>query len=77
MINLLINQLHFIQLDLSEFKSIENFHVEFTSKFDKLDVLINNAAAFSKLEDEFKTKEGFEMMFGVNHLGHHFLTKVI
>jgi retinol dehydrogenase-13 len=42
----LVKRAHFIELNLSSFKSVENFVNEFKKKFSKLDILINNAAAF-------------------------------
>jgi NAD(P)-dependent dehydrogenase (short-subunit alcohol dehydrogenase family) len=63
-------------LNLADFASIEKFHQEFEKKFDKLDILVNNAAGFAVLADKLTTTEGYELMFGVNHLGHFFLTKV-
>jgi NAD(P)-dependent dehydrogenase (short-subunit alcohol dehydrogenase family) len=70
------NQLHFIEIDLSNFKSIELFHQQFDQKFGKLDILINNAAVISRVEKKQMTTQGFELAFGTNHLGHHLLTRV-
>jgi retinol dehydrogenase-12 len=50
---------HFLELNLSSFKSVDKFVEIFNSKFEKLDILINNAGAFpsefviteDKLED--------------------------
>ncbi|MFT4799910.1 MAG: NAD(P)-dependent dehydrogenase (short-subunit alcohol dehydrogenase family) [Candidatus Azotimanducaceae bacterium] len=43
------------------------------SKFDQLDVLINNAGVFPMKKQ--LTEDGFEMQFGVNHLSHFLLTQ--
>ena len=40
------HQAHFIELNLSSFNSVNNFIKEFNSKYEKLDILINNAGAF-------------------------------
>ena len=58
--------------DLSSMSSIRHFAEEFKEKYDRLDVLINNAGAtFSKRE---VTSEGFERNFAVNYLGPFLLT---
>ena len=58
--------------DLSSMDSIRKFAEEFKKKYDRLDVLINNAgASFSKRE---LTSEGFERNFAVNYLGPFLLT---
>ena len=58
--------------DLSLMSSIRHFAEEFKKRYDRLDVLINNAgASFSKRE---VTAEGFERNFAVNYLGPFLLT---
>ncbi|KAG0243587.1 hypothetical protein BGW41_001798 [Actinomortierella wolfii] len=59
-------------LDLSSFGSIKSFINDFKSRGFGLDVLVNNAGVMDIPYRE--TKEGFEMQFGVNHLGHYILT---
>ena len=59
--------------DLSSMSSIRHFAEEFKKKYNRLDVLINNAGAtFSKRE---VTSEGFERNFAVNYLGPFLLTQ--
>jgi len=62
-------------VDLGHLESVHNFAKAFKEKFEKLDILINNAglASFSPM----KTKDGFEVHFGVNHLGHFLLTNLL
>jgi NAD(P)-dependent dehydrogenase (short-subunit alcohol dehydrogenase family) len=60
--------------DLSSQKSIRQFVQDFKSKYNHLDVLVNNAGlAFSKFN---KSVDGIEMTFAVNHLG-YFLTTIL
>ena len=61
--------------DLSSFKSVRNLVKQFRDKYAALDVLINNAGIFTGTLQH--TEEGFEMQFGVNHLGHFLLTKLL
>ncbi|KAL8763158.1 MAG: hypothetical protein Q9184_000961 [Pyrenodesmia sp. 2 TL-2023] len=63
----------FLKLDLCSFKSISAATQEFTSQSPRLDILINNAGIMATPLAE--TKEGFELQFGTNHVGHSLLTK--
>ena len=62
-------------LDLSSFGSIREFASTIANDISTLDVLINNAGVMPR--DEQYTKEGFEMQFGVNYLGHFLLTHLL
>ena len=62
-------------VDLASFASIRAFAAEILDRFDRLDVLVNNAGLI--LDDRRFTVEGFEMTFGVNHLGHFLLTTLL
>jgi NAD(P)-dependent dehydrogenase (short-subunit alcohol dehydrogenase family) len=61
-----------IHLDLGDLASVSNFAAEFAGRFDRLDILINNAGVM--VPPYKKTKDGFELQFGTNHLGHFALT---
>ncbi|XP_075707042.1 retinol dehydrogenase 14 [Rhinoderma darwinii] len=63
------------QLDLSSLKSVRRFCQEVLREEPALDVLINNAGVFQC--PYMKTEDGFEMQFGVNHLGHFLLTHLL
>jgi NAD(P)-dependent dehydrogenase (short-subunit alcohol dehydrogenase family) len=59
-------------LDLASLESVLQFAMKFTESYQSLDLLINNAGLM--LVPYEKTEDGFEMHFGVNHLGHFALT---
>lgn len=61
-----------MHLDLGDLASVRQFASEFTGRFDRLDILINNAGVM--VPPYSKTKDGFELQFGTNHLGHFALT---
>lgn len=61
--------------DLSSLESIREFANTYKKEEDRLDVLINNAGVMRTPNS--KTKDGFEMQLGVNHLGHFLLTNLL
>jgi NAD(P)-dependent dehydrogenase (short-subunit alcohol dehydrogenase family) len=66
------NSIDLMICDLSSMDSIRRFVMEFKRKYDRLDVLVNNAGAiFNKRE---LTSEGFEQTLAVNYLGPFLLT---
>ena len=72
------NDVHFRQLYLSSFTSIRKFAKEVIEE-SRVDILINNAGVMRcpYTSPYTKTEDGFEMQFGVNHLGHFLLTKLL
>jgi NAD(P)-dependent dehydrogenase (short-subunit alcohol dehydrogenase family) len=59
--------------DLASFKCIETFAEEFMERYARLDALINNAGTLNSTRHE--TADGYELHFGVNHLGSFLLTQ--
>lgn len=66
------DDVHFLPLDLSDLESVEACAEAFLAEGRPLHVLINNAGLAGH---RGKTKQGFELTFGVNHLGHYLLTE--
>ncbi len=64
-----------MSLDLASSASIRAFADDVQDRYDRLDVLVNNAGAI--LSTRQLTEDGFEATFGVNHLGHFLLTELL
>ncbi|KAI1393509.1 short-chain dehydrogenase [Hypoxylon trugodes] len=65
-----------IKIDLSSLESIKAGAEEFLRKSgNKLNVLINNAGIMACPEG--KTKDGFDLQLGTNHLGHFYLFHLV
>ncbi len=64
-----------MQLDLSDLASVHRFADGFIGRYDRLDILINNAGIMAPPFG--KTADGFESQFGTNHLGHFALTGLL
>ena len=62
-------------LDLADFASIRSFASELLERFDRLDVLVDNAGGI--ISEQAHTTEGFELTFGANHLGHFLLVELL
>lgn len=60
-----------VTLDLSSLDSVRAAVATVVGSQDRLDFVVNNAGLMAL--DELKTEDGFEMQFGVNHLGHFVL----
>ncbi|MGE7603104.1 oxidoreductase [Peribacillus sp. NPDC097675] len=64
-----------MSLDLSDLSSIHHFADSFLENYDSLSILINNAGVM--IPPYSQTKDGFELQFGSNHLGHFALTGLL
>jgi NAD(P)-dependent dehydrogenase (short-subunit alcohol dehydrogenase family) len=63
------------QLDLTSLENIRKAADNLRSDFPRIDLLINNAGVM--YTDKASTKDGFELQFGTNHLGHFALTGLL
>lgn len=65
----------YLLADLSSQKEIRTLAQQFQIKYDRLDVLINNAGA--TFGERLESVDGIEMTFALNHLGYFLLTKLL
>ncbi|OBG69820.1 MULTISPECIES: SDR family NAD(P)-dependent oxidoreductase [unclassified Mycobacterium] len=63
------------ELDLTSLDSIRAAAAQLKADYDHIDLLINNAGVMYTPKET--TKDGFEMQFGTNHLGHFALTGLL
>jgi retinol dehydrogenase 12 len=63
-----------LMLDLADLGSVRDAAKSFLEPYEPLHVLINNAGVGGA---RGVTKQGFEMTFGVNHLGHFLFTQLL
>ena len=68
-------QLVFIELDLANLQSVKDFADTFNSRYNRLDILLNNAGVM--MVPFGKTEDGFENTLGTNYLGHFALTGLL
>ncbi|MFF0271444.1 oxidoreductase [Kribbella sp. NPDC004536] len=61
-----------LELDLADLASVQRAAEEVGTKYDRLDLLINNAGVMAPPYRQ--TVDGFELQLGTNHLGHFALT---
>ena len=64
-----------IQLDLSDLSSVRNFTSSFKSKYNRLDILINNAGIISVKRK--LTRDGLENIMATNYFGPFLLTNLL
>ena len=65
----------FLRLDLSSLASVREAASSFCSREKKLHVLVNNAGVMATPPG--LSKDGVEIQFGTNHLGHFLLTQLL
>ena len=63
------------ELDLTSLDSIRAAAEQLRSEHDRIDLLINNAGVM--YTPKSTTKDGFELQFGTNHLGHFAFTGLL
>ena len=64
-----------LPVELANLSSVRSLGASFLDRYDRLDVLINNAGIFPSKQQ--MTDDGFEMQIGVNHLSHFLLTHLL
>ena len=69
------DDVHVVPLDLSDLASVRKAADDILTRWDRLDVLVNNAGGTWSARQE--TAQGFEYTLGVNHLGHFSLTNLL
>ncbi|SCO92606.1 related to alcohol dehydrogenase homolog Bli-4 [Fusarium oxysporum] len=65
----------YLSLDLASFDSIKKAVAEFLAQSRQLHILVNNAGIMGVPPG--KTKDGYEIQFGTNHVGHALLIKLL
>jgi NAD(P)-dependent dehydrogenase (short-subunit alcohol dehydrogenase family) len=68
-------RLEFMPLDLSDLASVRRFATDVAKDYPRVDLLINNAGVMAL--PLRRTRDGFEMQIGTNHLGHFALTGLL
>jgi len=64
-----------VALDLGALAAVHGAAEQILAEHDRIDILVNNAGVMGIPEQ--RTVDGFEMQFGVNHLGHFALTALL
>jgi retinol dehydrogenase 12 len=68
------DKVEFVQLDLGDLKSVRACAETLIAKKIPIHALINNGGLAGS---KGVTKDGFEIQFGTNHLGHYLLTRLL
>lgn len=68
-------QLDIMEIDLSKLNSVRKFANSFLAKYDRLDLLINNAGVM--MPPYQQTEDGLELQMAANYYGHFLLTGLL
>jgi protochlorophyllide reductase len=68
-------RIELLDLDLADLDSVVRAAATVAERFGRLDLLLNNAGVMAP--PRTLTRQGFELQFGVNHLGHFALTRLL
>jgi NAD(P)-dependent dehydrogenase (short-subunit alcohol dehydrogenase family) len=68
------DQIGYLPLDLADLDSVRACAAAFLARDEPLHVLVNNAGMAGR---RGLTRDGFELMFGINHVGHFALTSAL
>jgi len=69
------SNVHVKLLNLASLRSVRSFAEQFNQNEERLDILVNNAGVFSS--ERHLTEDDLELDFGVNHIGHFLLTRLL
>lgn len=68
-------QVDTLKADLSSMAEVRQLAQEFLGRYDRLDVLLNNAGGFFLRRE--RSLDGYEMTFALNHLSYFLLTNLL
>ena len=68
------DQVGYLSLDLADLDSVRACAADFLARDEPLHVLVNNAGVAGR---RGLTRDGFELTFGINHVGHFALTTAL
>lgn len=71
-----VDDIALVELDLASLASVRAAAADVLARYDRLDVLINNAG-IALFGGRAETDDGLEAMFGVNHVGHFLFTSLL
>lgn len=69
------DKVELVIIDLADLNSVKTAATEINNKYEKIDVLLNNAGGY--FQERKLSTDGFEYTFAMNHLGHFLLTNLL